>query len=278
MASMKHRAIWTSHIRLALVHVPIRVFTALNSAEQINFNQLHKDCHQRLKQKLVCPVHGEVCRENIVKGYEYEKNQYVVVDETDIRSVKLETTNTIDLIQFIRPDELDPIHLDVPYYLAPDGPVAIEPFAVVHEAVRRSALIGIGRIVIAGREKLVALKPVAQGFMFTTLRYRSEVKQPTVYFDGINTPKLDAAQVAMATKLIKTKAGRLDLSTFVDRYQAGLLEVIKTKIAGSQPIASSATAQPCKILSLVDALKQSLGESAVNAVPHRKGRSNILAA
>jgi DNA end-binding protein Ku len=112
---MKPRSIWTGHIRISLLTIPIRVYTALNEADKITFNQLHKDCHQRLKQQLVCPVHGKVEREQVVKGYEVEKDRFVVMDTSDLDAVKLETTHTIDMVHFIKPDELDPVFLDVPY-------------------------------------------------------------------------------------------------------------------------------------------------------------------
>ena len=139
---MKIRCLWSGQLKLSLVTIPARVYSATNSAEKVSFHQLHKGCHQRIRQKLVCPVHGEVDRTEIVKGYEFAKDRHVVFDPADFEKIRLETTGTIDLVQFIRPDELEPIFLEMPYYLGPDGPVAEEGFAVIGEALRRLQLFG----------------------------------------------------------------------------------------------------------------------------------------
>jgi DNA end-binding protein Ku len=183
--TMKPRCTWTGYLKLSLVTVPVRVYTAISTTEKISFNQLHKNCHQRIRQKLVCPVHGEVTREDIVKGYEYAADQFVLVNETDLEAVRLETTSTIDLVQFIRADELDPMFLDSPYYVGPDGPVAEEGFGVLREALRRAKRIAIGRVVLSGKEKLVALKPQDKGLVFFTLRYATEVRTATAYFEDL---------------------------------------------------------------------------------------------
>jgi DNA end-binding protein Ku len=142
-----------------LVTVPVRVYTAISTTDKITFNQLHKGCHQRIRQKLVCPVHGEVERADLVKGYEHATDQFVILSESDIESVHLETTGTIELVQFVRPSELDPRFLDTPYYVGPDGLVAEEGFGVLREALRRTKRLGIGRVVLNGKEKILALKP-----------------------------------------------------------------------------------------------------------------------
>src|SRR5437879_613268 len=134
--TMKPRCTWTGYLKISLVIVPVRVYTAISSAEKIAFNQLHKSCHRRIKQKLVCPVHGEVARDDLVKGYEFEKDKFAIVNETDLEAVRLETTGTIELVQFVRPEELDPIFLDTPYYLGADGPVAEQGFRVLREALK----------------------------------------------------------------------------------------------------------------------------------------------
>ncbi len=195
---MKPRSIWTGHLKISLITVPIRVYTALNEADKISFNQLHKDCHQRLKQQLVCPIHGKVEREQVVKGYEVEKDRFVVIESADLEAVKLETTHTVELVQFIKPEELDPVFLDVPYFLGPDGPVSVEAFTVLREALRKAKRLGIGRVVLSGREKLVAVKPVGNGLVMSTLRYASEIRQADAYFEELGQGHIDADQVALA--------------------------------------------------------------------------------
>jgi DNA end-binding protein Ku len=267
---MKPRSIWTGHLKISLLTIPIRVYAALNEADKITFNQLHKDCHQRLKQNLVCPIHGKVEREHMVKGYEVEKDRFVVMDGAELDAVKLETTHTIDLALFIQPQELDPVFLDAPYFVGPDGPISVESFAVMREALHRANRIGIGRVVLSGREKPVAIKPLGKGLLMTTLRYAAELRQPSAYFDDLAQPQLDPGQLALARQLIENKTAKFDPSVFADRYQAALLELIKAKLNGHPPI--QVTDAPAgQIVNLLEALKQSVEETA-KALPERKPR------
>jgi len=257
---MKPRSIWSGVLKISLVTVPVRVYTALNSGEKIAFNQLHKDCHHRLRQKLVCPVHGEVARENIVKGYEYGTDKFITVDEADLEKIRLETTGALELVQFVRPAELDPVLLDTPYYVGPDGPAASESFGVVREALQRAKLIGIGRVVLSGKEKLVALKPVGAGFAFFTMRYAAEVRPATDYFQDIAQTNLDESQIALARQLIEKKSAPFVLSAFADRYQTALLELIKAKIQGTEPVLVPRN-EVVQTLNLIDALRRSVAQT-----------------
>jgi len=266
---MKPRCTWTGHLKLSLVTVPVRVYTAISTADKVAFNQLHKNCHQRIKQKLVCPVHGEVTREDLVKGYEYATDQFVILNETDLESVRLETTGTVELVQFIRPEELDPMFLDAPYYVGPDGPVAEEGFAVFREALRRTKRIGIGRVVLGGKEKLVALKPLAKGLVFFTLRYATEVRAANPYFEDLQQQPPDATQVALAQKLIESKSSTLNLASFTDRYQAAVLDLIKAKVDGTTPILVPRP-EVGQVINLMDALRQSVEQTAKKPEPVRK--------
>lgn len=258
---MKPRAVWTGHLKISLLTVPIRVYTALNEADKISFNQLHKDCHQRLKQQLVCPVHGKVERENVVKGYEVEKDRFVVVDTADLDSVKLETTQTIDLVQFIKPEELDPVYLDTPYFVGPDGPISVEAFSVLREALHKSKRIAVGRVVLSGKEKSVTLKSLAKGLLMTTLRYAAEIRQEAAYFEDLGEAQIDPGQLALARQLIDNKTARFDTAAYTDRYQGALLDLIKSKMNGTQPV----QVQPApvgQIVNLMESLKQSVAETA----------------
>ena len=276
---MKTRCNWSGYLKVSLVTVPIRVYTAINTTEKITFNQLHKDCHQRIRQKLVCPVHGEVARESLVKGYEYATDQFVVLSDTELETVRLETTGTVELIQFVRPDELDPMYLDTPYYIGPDGAVAEESFGVLREALRRAKRIGIGRVVLGGKEKLVALKPASKGFVFFTLRYPAEIRPASAYFEPISEQPLDAAQTALAQKLIESKSAPLNLSNFTDRYQATVLDLIKAKVAGTEPVMVPRH-EPGKVLKLMEALRQSVAqtERRVPAASRKNSRKKLAIA
>jgi DNA end-binding protein Ku len=205
-------------------------------------------------------VHGEVAREDLVKGYEYAADQFVILNETDLEAVRLETTGTIELVQFVRPEELDPMFLDAPYYLGPDGPVAEEAFSVLREALRRAKRIGIGRVVLSGKEKLVALKPNGKGFVFFTLRYATEVRPAAPCFEDLAQSPVDAAQVALAQKLIESKSSPLNLADFEDRYQAAVLDVIKAKIAGTEPVLV-ARSEVGQVINLMETLRKSVEQN-----------------
>jgi DNA end-binding protein Ku len=274
---MKPRSIWTGHIKISLLTIPIRVYTALNEADRISFNQLHKDCHQRLKQQLVCPVHGKVERDQVVKGYEVEKDRFVVMDVSDLEAVKLETTHTIELVQFIRPKELDSIFLETPYFIGPDGPVSQEAYAVLREALRKTNYLALGQVVLSGKEKIVAIKPVNKGLLMTTMRYPAEIRQAASYFDDVAAAKVDDAQIALARQLIENKAATFNPAAFTDRYQAALLDSIKAKVNGAQPIQVKPAAVG-QVIDLLDALKQSVADTAKrrNGSPVRMTRTRTI--
>lgn len=273
---MKPRCNWSGYLKLSLVTVPVRVYNAISTAEKVTFNQLHKSCHQRIKQKLVCPVHGEVTREDLVKGYEYATDKFVILEQADLEAVRLETTSTIELVQFVGLQELDLMFLDAPYYLGPDGPVAEEGFTVFVEAMRRAKRIGIGRVVLGGKEKLVALKPIGKGLAFFTLRYATEVRAANPYFEDVRQEPPDEAQVALAQKLIESKSSPLDLASFTDRYQTAVLDLVKAKVEGTEPVLAPRT-EVGQVISLMEALRQSVGQAAKKPVPVRKNRRKKVA-
>src|ERR1041384_3788149 len=260
---MKPRCTWSGYIRLSLVTVPVRVYTAISTTDKVAFHQLHKGCHQRIRQKLVCPVHGEVTREDVAKGYEYATDKFVVLNESELETVRLETTSTIELVQFVRPEELDPMFLDTPYYVGPDGPVAEEGFGVLREALRRAKRIGIGRVVLSGKEKLVALKPNGKGLVFFTLRYATEVRASNAYFEDLQQHQPDATQVALAQKLIESKATALNLASFTDRYQTAVLDLIKAKVDGTTPVLVPRS-EVGQVTGLMDALPPSVAHMKPN--------------
>ena len=271
---MKPRCTWTGHLKISLVTVPVRVYTAVSTTEKLAFNQLHKSCHQRIRQKLVCPVHGEVAREDLVKGYEYATDQFVILNESELDAVRLETTGTIDLVQFVRPEELDPVYFDAPYYLGPDGPVAQEGFAVIREALRRSKRIGIGQVVLGGKEKLVALKPNGKGLVLFTLRYVAEVRPATLYFEDLSNQPVDAAQVALAQKLINSRSSSLNLASFADRYRTAVLDLIKSKVAGKEPVLVPRS-ENGKVVNLMEALRKSVAQRDRKTAVRNNGRKKV---
>jgi DNA end-binding protein Ku len=218
---------------------------------------LHVKTHRRLKQQMVEPELGPVDRTDIVKGYEYEKEKYVIIDDADLEKVRLETTRVIELLQFIEAEELDPLYLDNPYYLAPDGPVAEDAFRIIREAMHSKNRVGIGRVVMSGREHIVALRVQDRGFVLTTLRYASEVRASAGFFEEIRNGEVNKAQLQLAEQLIDGMTSAFDASQFNDRYQDALMEIIKAKIEGSEPVVAQEV-EVGKVINLMEALKQSI--------------------
>ncbi len=257
---MALRASWSGYLKLSLVTIPVRMYNAISSTSRVSLSQLHKNCQHRVRQQLICPEHGKLEREDIVKGYEYEKDKYVVIDESDLQKIKLETNKTIDLIQFVKADEVDPMFFDKSYYMTPDGPMAEDAFRVVREAMRKANKMAIGRVVMLGKEHLIALRVQDKGFTLSTLHYASEIRQAAPYFEEIRNGEVDKDQLALATQLVENNTAAFDPGQFTDRYEEALLEVIKAKIAGSEPVVVQQV-EAGKIIDLMSALKQSLAQT-----------------
>ena len=245
---MAARPTWKGFLKISLVNIPIRVFPATDSAATISFNQLHAECQTRIQQKRWCPkCEREVPISEIAKGYEFEKGRYVVMDEEDIAKVRPESTRVIDLVQFTEAAAIDPIYVERPYYLAPDGPMAMEAFAVMREGMKGKA--GIGKLALYGREYLVAVQPKDKGLVMYTMRHANEVRSMD------NIEELD--EIKLAKQVIGNFEGVLDLKEYRDEYQEELQRIIDAKIAGEEVVATQEEAPP-KVVNLMDALRQSL--------------------
>jgi DNA end-binding protein Ku len=246
-------------MKVSLVTVPVRVFPATNTAGVIRFNQLHAECQTRITQKKRCPkCDREVDKSEIVKGYEFDKGRYVVVDDEDIAKAKPESTRIINLLRFADVDSIDPIYVERPYYLAPDGKVAAGAFAVLREALQGKA--GIGKLALLGREYLVAVQPRDKGLMMLTLRAASEVRRMSAIDELEDLPEtVNDAEVQLARQVIGTFAGELDLSEFTDEYQAELRRIIDAKVAGEEVVETEADS-PAKVVNLMEALRKSLDQ------------------
>ena len=254
---MAARATWEGHLKLSLVTIPIRVFPATDSAATVSFNQLHAECQTRIQQKKWCPsCEREVTNNEIVKGYEVSKGRYVVMEEADIAKVRPESTRVINLTQFTTVDQIDPIYFERPYYLAPDGNVAAEAFAVVREGMQGKA--GIGRLALYGREYLVAVQPREKGLVMYTLRSADEVRSMDAIDELDQVPAtLKPAEVALAQQVISTFESDLDVSSFTDTYQQELRRIIDAKVAGEDVVVQVEEA-PAKVVDLMEALRRSL--------------------
>jgi DNA end-binding protein Ku len=257
---MAPRASWKGYLKLSLVSCPVRLYPATSTQDRVRFNQLHKETHNRINMKPVDPELGLVERSDLVKGYEYEDKKYVIIDDEDLEAVKLETNHTLAIEAFVEGEEVDSIWQDTPYYLAPDGAMAEETFIVLREAMRQAGKVAVARLVLSSRERMVTIAPREKGMYVCTLRAPSEVRATSAYFDEIPDGKPDAEMLELATALIKQKSTEFDPKAYEDRYEAALMSMIKEKLKGHKPVIA-ADPQRGNVVNLMDALKQSLGQS-----------------
>src|SRR6185295_1495898 len=227
------RPYWTGFLKLSLVTIAVRLYTAATEREKIRFHQIHEPTGERVRQQLVVPGIGPVERDDIVKGYEYEKGHYVTVEPDDLKRLRLETTDTIDITEFV--DDVDPIYFDAPYYLVPDGSVAEEGYRVIREALRQSGKIAVGQVVINGQERIIAIRPLGTGMLGNALRYEDEIRKPEDFFRTIAADGADEEQLAIMDQIIARKTKKFDAGKFVDHYQTALRELIDEKLKGKVP-------------------------------------------
>src|SRR5690242_71196 len=254
---MPVRPTWKGFLKVSLVNIPVKVFPATESSATISFNQLHGECQTRIQQKRWCPhCNREVPNSEIVKGYEFEKGRYVVLHEEDFDKVRPESTRVIDLVQFADDAAIDPMYVDRTYYLAPDGGMASDAFAVMREGMEGK--VGVGKLALYGREYLVAVRPHERGIVMHTLHHSAEIRS----IDSVEelnsvTNKAKPEEARLARQIIESFEGPLDLRTYKDEYQEGLKAIIDAKIAGQEIVAPAAEAPP-KVVNLMEALKKSL--------------------
>ncbi|HEX3210410.1 MAG TPA: Ku protein [Geminicoccaceae bacterium] len=257
---MAPRSSWKGHLKLSLVSCPVRLYNATSRSEKVAFHLLHKDTHNRIQMKPNDPELGPVERSDLVKGFEYEKDQYVVFEQEDFDKVQIETSKAIVIEKFVDAQDVDPIYLDAPYYLAPDGAVAEETFRVIQHAMRDKDKVALSRIVLANRERLIALSCRDKGFLMMTLRTADEVRDSADYFTDIQDEEPEQEMLDLAEKLIEQKSGKFDPSEFRDRYHDAVVEMVKAKIKGQEPVLAKAPERG-KVINLMDALRRSLDEA-----------------
>ena len=275
---MAARAYWQGQIRLALVSIPVEIYSATRSGATIAFHQIHEPSGKRVQYEKVVPGIGPVDRDEIIKGYEYKKGNYVLLDEDEIEAVKLESKKTLDLSQFVDADGIDPIYFDKPYYVVPADDLAEEAFIVLREALRRSKKIGIGQLAMRGREYVVSLKPCGRGMVLETLRYDDELNKAQSYFRTIGEAKPDEDLLDLATTLIDKKSGEFDASDFHNRYVDALKDLIEQKIKNKgarieTPEEDEKPMRGTNVVDLMAALKKSLdrpGPGPADAANDRK--------
>ena len=273
---MAARPSWRGQIRLALVSIPVEIFPASKSGASISFHQIHEPSGQRIKYEKVAPGIGPVKADDIVKGFEVTKGEYVLLEPEEIESVKLESRKTLELAQFVDADEIDALYYEKPYFVVPADDLAEEAFIVLREALRRARKVGIGQLAMRGQEYVVAIKPCGRGILMETLRYADELNKASSYFRDIEDAEPDADLLDLATTLIDKKTGKFDASEFHNRYVdalKGLIEEKRKKKGNGLVIQDKDTGPPKKsnVVDLMAALKKSLGESNDNnAAPAKK--------
>ncbi|MGX8008230.1 non-homologous end joining protein Ku [Mesorhizobium sp. ORM8.1] len=258
---MAPRASWKGYLKLSLVSCPVRLYPATSASERISFNQLHKKTHNRINMKPVDPELGLVERADLVRGYEYEDKQYIIIDDADLDAVRIESNHTMNIEAFVDEGEVDVIYQDAPYYMAPDGAMAEETFAVLREAMRQSGKLAIARLVLSSRERIVTIGARENGMFVCTLRNPNEVRGTAEYFGNIPAGKPDAEMLQLAEALIKQKETHFDPKNYEDRYEVALMAMIREKLKGHKPIIAAAPERG-NVINLMDALKASLSQQA----------------
>jgi len=255
---MRGQPTWQGHLKLSLVSCPVALYTGTARSGDVHFNLLHKTTHNRIRMIPTDPETGPVERSDIVKGYEAEKGRYVVVTDDEIRGVRLESTRTIDVERFVEAADIDRMYWADPYFLVPDGKMALEAYAVIREAMRRTDRIALGRVVMHTRERLLAIEPRERGLIAYTLRSRDEVRDPAQAFGDIQDVKPAPAMVEIAEKIIDQLAGPFDPRQFVDRYEESLKALIAEKQRGAGGEVEVEEPEDTKVVDLMQALKRSL--------------------
>ena len=272
---MAARPAWRGQIRLALVAIPVEIFPATKSGASIAFHQIHEPSGKRIKYEKVVPGIGPVNVDEIVKGYEVEKGEYVLLEPEEIEAVKLESRKTLELTQFVDYGDIDAIYYDKPYYVVPADDLAEEAFVVLRDALRTAKKVGVGQLAMRGQEYVVSLKPCGRGMVLETLRYSDEVNQAAGYFRDIGDAKPDPDLLDLAASLIAKKAGTFDAGEFHNRYVDALKLLIeqKRKKKGGLVIQDPDKSDPAKgsnVIDLMAALKKSLGSDEVPKTATKK--------
>lgn len=258
----RSRAYWKGYLRLSLVSIGVELYAATVSAETTALHQIHKPSGKRVRYEKVVPGLGPIEASDIVKGFEIGDDSYVVLEPDELDEIKLESSRSIDLIQFVGRDEIDPRYFDRPYYLVPEGDVSTEGLIVIREALRSAGKVGLGQLTMRGRENLVAVMPYGKGLLLETLRYANELRAADVYFDDIPDQKIDKEMVALATELIQRKTKPFDPTAFKDAYAEALKQLVERKREGYAIIAvgEEERCPPGKVINLIEALKKSVGQ------------------
>jgi DNA end-binding protein Ku len=275
---MAPRAYWKGYLKLSLVSCPIALFPATSESEKISFHQRNKKTGHRIKyRKVDAETADEVDSADIIKGYEVGKGDYIELDPEELEAVAIESKRTIDIDEFVPKDEIDELYLNNPYYIAPDGDVGQQAFAVIREAIRKEGMVAIGKVVFTSREHIIALEARGKGLLGVTLRYPYEVRSEADYFDDLPDEKIPKDMLDLASHIVKTKAGHFEPSKFEDQYEDALEELLKRKQEG-KPIERPERPKPTNVVNLMDALRQSVEASGASTGSKAKAHAPVRGA
>jgi DNA end-binding protein Ku len=255
------RPTWSGAIRLSLVVLPVAIYRAVDVRHEVHFHQIHKPTGKRVRHLNVVPGQGAVDRADIVKGYEYSKDQYVLVEPEELKALRLESKDSFSIVQFVDRNEIDAIYFDEPFFVVPDGEAGMEAFVVIRDALRSTKQVGLGQIVLSGRERIAALQPCGKGMLLETLRYAEDLRKTSGYFSDIKNVSVDKDQLGLAVKLIEQKTTPFDPERFKDHYENALHELIERKLKskGRRVRAEEPEYKGAEVIDLMEALRQSIG-------------------
>ncbi len=259
------RPYWTGFLKLSLVTIGVRLYSATTEKERIHFHRIHEPSGERVRYQNVVPGIGLIDSSEIVKGYEYQKGRYVAVEPADLEKLRLETTDTIDIAEFVDADALDPVYIDSPYYLVPDGSLAEDGYRVIRDALRDTGKAAIGQVVINTRERIVAIRHHGKGLLVNALRFPEEVRAADDFFGAIADEPAAEDELAIMEQIIVRRTRKFEPEKFVDHYQAALKELIDEKLAGQLP-ERPPERRPAQVINLMDALKRSLAEEGAEKI------------
>ncbi len=250
--------VWKGHLTFGLLSLPVKLYSAARS-ETVSFNQLHKTDHSRVRQVLYCQAEDKpITRAEIVKGYEYEKDKYVVIDDEDIKKVAPRTAKTMEIQEFVKSGEVDPIYFESSYYLAPDE-AGEKAYALLFEALRQTECVGVAKIAMHNREHIVILRPGEQGLMLHTMYYKYEIRQVDEFRTDLNLIK--DKELTLARTLVESLLAPFEPEKYKDNYRENLLAMIEAKVEGKQIVETAAPAHKAQVIDIMEALKMSLAEA-----------------
>jgi DNA end-binding protein Ku len=263
------RPVWQGHLRLSLVSCPVALYKATSKANDISFNLLNPETNNRIRMVPTDPETGPVERSSLVRGYEVEKNRYVIVSDDELDAVKLETTHTLDIERFVDADDIDRLFWDDPYILLPTDEIAANAYAVIREAMGETNRIALGRVVMHTRERLMAIEPREKGLLVYSLRMRDEVVNMAKALESIPDVKPSKQMTDIAKKIIEQLEGAFEPEEFHDRYEAALRDLIARKEKGEKPTVTAPPPEPSNVIDLMEALKKSLSAKSAKTAPSR---------